>query len=141
VTIFNVSLEITSATLSIDELTAIAGMSPTDFHAKGDPVSPMPGAKVRVLNFWSLDSGVDHDTRDLAPHWPVLRPVLEELASIERRSDIEVSLSIGVTAYGTGFAFDLVPADVALLARAGCGIWTDTYNADEFDQAHSADDD
>jgi hypothetical protein len=128
--IFSVSLDLSSDTLTLEQLTSYAGAQPTRSGAKGERISlRLPATKVRINSFWNKDSGVVLDSWTLDPHWPVLAPILESIASKERTDEIEVTLSIGTNARGSGFAFDMAPEHVALLARARCGVWIDSYGA------------
>ena len=127
VSIFSVAISLSSETLSVEELTALAGVSPSRSHVKGDRRTPR--SRVHPSNYWSKDSGVELDSWTLAPHWPAIAPVLESLASTDR-TGVEAHLAIGTSARGMGFAFDLEPHQVELLSRAGCGVWIDSYDAD-----------
>lgn len=126
--IFSVSIELYSRTLSLAELTSLAGAEPTRSHVKGRRRSKsVPASKVHARTMWSMDSSVELDSWTLKPQWPYIAPVLASLADAERGGDVEAILSIGTSARGLGFAFDLHPEQVALLARAQCGIWIDSY--------------
>ena len=125
--IFSVAVSLHSETRSADELTALAGTEPTNSHTKGDRRSQrLPTDKVYEQNVWTKSSGVELDTWTLEPHWPTIAPVLESLATHDM-SGVQVSLSIGTNARGSGFAFDLDPGQIDLLSRAGCGVWIDSY--------------
>ena len=78
------------------------------------------------------------DTWTLDPHWPTIAPILERLAE-QHREDLTVELALGVNARGSGFAFDMEPDKIDLLARARCGVWTDTYESNR-DRADRPDD-
>ena len=126
--IFSVSISISSETLSPAELTRYAGAEPTRSHTKGDRISNrLPPSKVYANSYWSKDSTVALDTWTLEPHWAALKPILESIAAIAPNDQIEVALSIGTNSRGMGFAFDLVPEQIELLARARCGVWIDSY--------------
>lgn len=128
--IFSVSLTISSGTLTPEELSSYAGSEPTDAHGKGDSVSlRLPETNVRPDSYWSKSSGVALDTWTIEPHWRVLAPILEFIASQPANDDLEVTLSIGTNSRSTGFAFDIVPDQMALLTRARCGVWIDSYEA------------
>jgi hypothetical protein len=131
VSIFSVAISLSSETLSLEELSALAGAEPTRSHAKGDRISArMPETKVRADSFWSRDSGVKRDSSTLDSHWPTIAPILESLASHDL-TDVQARLSIGTNARSTGFAFDLLPEHVALLASARCGVWIDSHEPND----------
>jgi hypothetical protein len=44
---------------------------------------------------------------------------------------LPAKLSIGTNERGSGFSFDIEPEKLALLTRAGCGIWVDTYQGNQ----------
>jgi hypothetical protein len=126
--IFSVSISMSSETVSPSELTIYAGDEPTSSHAKGDRISTrLPGSKVYANSYWSMDSTVVLDTWTLEPHWPALKPILESIAAKTTNDQIGVTRSIGTNSRGMGFAFDLLPEQIELLARARCGVWIDSY--------------
>lgn len=127
--IFSVAVTLRSATQSVEQLSALAGTEPTRAHSKGELVYSRAAAhNVWTENYWSSRSGVVEDTWTIAPHWAFISPILETLA-LQDRGDADVGLSIGTNSRGMGFAFDLEPDQIALLARAGCGVWIDSYEA------------
>lgn len=126
--IFSVSLSLWSQTLSVTELTAFAGVQPSEFHEKGELRSPgRQDGRVHTESMWDLQSTARHDTWTMEPHWATIAPVLESLAS-QDGGDFQKRLSIGTNARSLGYAFDLYPEQIELLARARCGVWIDTYN-------------
>jgi hypothetical protein len=129
VSIFNVAVSLSSDSRSLADLTELAGAEPTRSHSRGDRRSPrLPATSVFADNYWTRDSEIKLDTWTLGPHWPMIAPILESLASGDLE-DVRARLSIGTNARGTGYAFDLKPHQIALLSRAGCGLWIDTYEA------------
>jgi hypothetical protein len=126
--IFSVSVDLTSETLGLEELTDFAGRPPSRGHSKGDRRSKrLPDTKVFEWSVWSLESKVALDSWTLVPHWPTISPVLESIAAQPKNDEVSVTLSIGTNSRAMGYAFDLLPEDVALLARANCGVWIDSY--------------
>jgi hypothetical protein len=128
VSIFSVSISLWSETLSVDQLSQLAGATPTRSHEKGDPFSKRLPTRRYEWAYWARDSGVLLDTWTLEPHWPTIAPILERLAA-SHPDGVLVKLSLGVNARGSGFAFDLEPDKIDLLSQAKCGVWTDTYEA------------
>lgn len=127
--IFSVSLSLRSETLSLEDLTVYAGSEPTRSHKRGDRISPrMPATKVRRESLWMVDSGVALDSWTLEAHWLVLESILATIAT-RPNPGVAATLSIGTNARGSGFAFDVSLEQVALLARAECGLWIDSYEA------------
>lgn len=137
--IFSVSLSLRSETLTLVELTAMAGEPPTDSHVKGTRTSSwMPASHVYEVTSWRKRSGVALDTWTLDPHWPTIEPVLQSLA-LHDLQEVEVTLSLGINSRSMGFAFDFPIEYLALLSNARCSIWIDSYNANR--DAHDLPDD
>lgn len=129
VSIFSVSLSLSSETLTLVELTAIAGEQPTDSHIKGTRKSlRMPASRVYEDTHWGKDSGIALDTWTLEPHWPMIEPVLLSLSSHDLE-DVEVTLSIGINSRSMGFAFQFPVEYLALLSSARCSVSIDSYEA------------
>jgi hypothetical protein len=127
VSIFSVGLKIWSETLSVEEISALAGQEPTRSHSKGERLSlRLRATKVWPGTLWVQEKAIRHDTWTLDPHWPFIAPILESLAA-HHRDDLQVTLSIGTNARPSGYSFDIEPDKMALLASAGCGVWIDTY--------------
>jgi hypothetical protein len=127
VSIFSVGIKIWSESLTVDEISALAGTQPTRSHAKGERLSlRLPATKVWPGTLWVHEKAIRHDTWTLDPHWPFIALILESLATHDR-GDLHVTLSIGTNARPSGYAFDIEPDKMALLASAGCGVWIDTY--------------
>ena len=79
--IFSVGISLRSGSVTVDELTALAGAEPTRSHSRGDRISPkLPSSATRPNNYWSKRSDIAHDTWTLEPHWPSIAPILEALA-------------------------------------------------------------
>lgn len=127
--IFSVSISLRSETLTVNQLSELAGAPPTRSHQKGDPFSTRTPTRGRHEDsFWKRGSGVFVETWTLEPHWPTIAPILERLAA-QNLDDVTVGLALGVNARGMGFAFDIEPEKIELLSRARCGVWTDTYES------------
>jgi hypothetical protein len=98
----------------------------------------LPATKVREHTYWHRTSGVQAESDTLDPHWPTIAPILNSIASHDL-SDVLARLLIATNARNMGFAFDLLRAHVALLARARCGVWIDSYapeqNIDDVSEA------
>ena len=137
--IFSVSIGLWSETLSVAQLTQLAGAAPTRSHEKGDPFSTRtPTRRRHESSYWTRGSGVFVDTWTLDPHWSTIAPILDRLAG-QDLTEVTVGLSLGVNARGTGFAFDLETEKIELLSRAKCGLWIDTYESNR-DRADLPDD-
>lgn len=54
------ALRIFSETLEVEQITALVGLKPTRFYAKGDPVSAC-SPQLRRTNAWLLKSGIAED--------------------------------------------------------------------------------
>jgi hypothetical protein len=127
VSIFSVGLKIWSESLTVGEISALAGTEPTRSHTKGERRSlRSPATKVWPGTLWVHEKAVHHDTWTLDPHWPFIAPILESLAAHDR-GDLNVILSVGTNARPSGYSFDIEPDKMALLASAGCGLWIDSY--------------
>ena len=106
--IFSVGVTLRTTTLSLDDLTRLAGVQPTRSHTKGERLSKrLPADRVRTDTYWSKKSDVNEDTWTLDPHWSRIAPVLETLASKDL-SGVTVTLSIGMNSRAPGFSFGKV---------------------------------
>jgi hypothetical protein len=126
--IFRVSINIATATRTLEELDGFTGAAATRWSGIGEPVHDFdPTGPTREISQWHLDSGIDGETALLEPHLEVLRPVLERMAYVPFDGVLYSSFSIAVTGREHGFVFDLEPLDAALIARAGLRLRVDAY--------------
>ncbi|PKQ31649.1 MAG: hypothetical protein CVT62_07325 [Actinobacteria bacterium HGW-Actinobacteria-2] len=124
------SVRMQSRVLTAAQITELAGVSPTRYVNVGDPVSSRlsDGPRHKVTT-WSRSSMESSDV--LADHVVALQPILNVVGRV-RQADPElyVDIVIMLEAASLGAMIDVEAAHVALLARAGCGIVIDAYEAD-----------
>jgi hypothetical protein len=126
--IFRVSINIATATRSLDDLDGYTGASATRWAPIGAPIHDFdPAGPVREISQWHLDSGIDEPTPLIEPHLAALRPVLERMAYVDFDGVLYASFSIAVHGRENGFVFELEPQDAALVARAGLHLRIDAY--------------
>jgi hypothetical protein len=126
--IFRVSINIATATRSLDDLDGYTGASATRWAPIGTPIHDFdPTGPVREISQWHLDSGIDEATPLIEPHLAALRPVLERMAYVDFDGVLYASFSIAVHGRENGFVFELEPQDAALVARAGLHLRIDAY--------------
>ena len=126
--IFRVSINIATATRSLDELDEFTGASATRWAGIGTPINDFdPTGPAREISQWHLDSGVEPGLQLIEPHLAALRGVLERMAYVPFEGVLYGSFSIAVHGRENGFVFELEPLDAALIARAGLHLRVDAY--------------
>ena len=126
--IFRVSINIATATRSLEELDEYTGASATRWTPIGAPIHDFdPTGPAREISQWHLDSGVEPGEQLIEPHLAALRGVLERMAYVPIEGVLYASFSIAVNGRENGFVFELEPLDAALIARAGLHLRVDAY--------------
>ena len=126
--IFRVSINIATATRSLEELDEYTGASATRWTPIGAPIHDFdPTGPAREISQWHLDSGVEPGEQLIEPHLAALRGVLERMAYVPIEGVLYASFSIAVNGRENGFVFELEPLDAALIARASLHLRVDAY--------------
>ena len=126
--IFRVSINIATASHSLDELNEYTGVEASRWLPIGAPVHDFdPTGPAREISQWHFDAQVHGDSELIEPHMVLLRPILERMAYSDFAGAVYGSLSVSVTARPNAFVFEVEPLDAALIARAGLRIRIDAY--------------
>jgi hypothetical protein len=126
--IFRASINLATATRTLDELNEHLGAAATRWSGIGDPIHEFDlEGPVREISQWHLDSSATGETQLLEQHLAVLRPALTRLADAPLEGVLYSSFSIGVTGRENGFVFEIEPVDAALIARARLHLRIDAY--------------
>jgi hypothetical protein len=126
--IFRVSINIATASHSLEQLNEYTGVAADRWLPIGEPVHDFdPTGPAREISQWHYSAPVHGDTEVLAPHLELLRPVLERMAEATLEGRSYGSLSVSLNARPNAFVFEFEPRDAVLIARAGLRIRIDAY--------------
>jgi len=126
--IFRVSINIATASHSLEHLNEYTGVEASRWLPIGQPVHDFdPTGPAREISQWHYDVPVPGDSELIEPHLALLRPVLERMAYSDFDGAVYGSLSVSLSARPNAFVFEIEPLDAALIARAGLRIRIDAY--------------
>ena len=126
--IFRVSINLATASHTLDELNAYTGVEASRWLPIGEPVHDFdPTGPAREISQWHYDAPVLGDSELIAPHLELLRPILERMAYASFDGTLYGSLSVSLNSRYNAFVFEIEPLDAALIARAGLRIRIDAY--------------
>jgi hypothetical protein len=126
--IFRVSINLATASHSLEQLNAHTGVEASRWLPIGSPVHDFdPSGPVREISQWHYDAPVHGDSETLEPALVLLRPVLERMAESTIDGRFYGSLSVSLNARMNAFVFEFEPRDAVLTARAGLRIRIDAY--------------
>jgi hypothetical protein len=126
--IFRVSINIATASHTLEQLDEYTGVAATRWSPIGEPIHDFdPTGPVREISQWHFDTPVVGETELIEPHLVVLRPVLERMAYTRFDGAVYGSISVALSARANAFVFEIEPLDAALIARAGLRIRIDAY--------------
>jgi hypothetical protein len=132
VIIFSVSIGVSSERHSLAEISTFTGVEPgRRSFSKGDHVrADEPLGSQRSRTFWTFQPEGVGEPESMEPWMKQLRPILEHMADQTLVGDEWRRLYVGSRSKGGGSWFQLRPADLGLLSRAGCSLDIDGYDTD-----------